>query len=51
MITSAGVGSGLDLEALIQASIEAESAPKLASLEKRESSVRLQLTAIGQIKS
>jgi len=50
-ITSAGVGSGLDLEAIIAATVEAENAPKLARFEKQESSVNLQLTALGQIKS
>ncbi|MEW6989342.1 flagellar filament capping protein FliD [Colwelliaceae bacterium 6441] len=50
-ITSAGVGSGLDLEAIIRVSIEAENAPKLAALEKKESALNLQLTALGQIKS
>lgn len=50
-ITSAGVGSGLDLEAIIAATVEAENAPKLARFEKQESAVNLQLTALGQIKS
>ena len=50
-ITSAGVGSGLDLEAIISATVEAENAPKLARFEKQESAVNLQLTALGQIKS
>lgn len=50
-ITSAGVGSGLDLEAIIAATIDAENTPKLARFEKQESAVNLQLTALGQIKS
>lgn len=50
-ITSAGVGSGLDLEAIISATLEAEDAPKLARFEKQESAVNLELTALGQIKS
>ena len=50
-ITSAGVGSGLDLESIIKVSVDAENAPKVAALDKRESAVKLQLTAIGQIKS
>jgi flagellar hook-associated protein 2 len=50
-ITSAGVGSGLDLEGIIKASVDAENLPKIAQLDKRESAVKLQLTALGQIKS
>jgi flagellar hook-associated protein 2 len=50
-ITSAGVGSGLDLEAIINVSLEAEDAPKQARFEKKESSLNIQLTALGQIKS
>ena len=50
-ITSAGVGSGLDLESIIAATVEAENTPKLARFEKQESAVNLQLTALGQIKS
>ena len=49
-ITSAGVGSGLDLESIIKVSVDAENAPKVAALDKRDSAVKLQLTAIGQIK-
>ncbi len=50
-ITSAGVGSGLDLEGIIKATVDSENLPKIAQLDKRESAVKLQLTAIGQIKS
>jgi flagellar hook-associated protein 2 len=50
-ITSAGVGSGLDLEAIIAATVDAENTPKLARFEKQESAVNLQLTALGQIKA
>jgi flagellar hook-associated protein 2 len=50
-ITSAGVGSGLDLEAIIRVSIDAENAPKVAALNKKESSLDLKLTVLGQIKS
>lgn len=50
-ITSAGVGSGLDLEAIISATVDAENTPKIARFEKEESAVNLQLTALGQIKS
>ncbi|MCO6354225.1 flagellar filament capping protein FliD [Pseudoalteromonas shioyasakiensis] len=50
-ITSAGVGSGLDLESIITATVDAENLPKLAILEKKESSLEISLTALGQIKS
>jgi flagellar hook-associated protein 2 len=50
-ITSAGVGSGLDLEAIISVTLDAEDTPKQAQFEKRESSLDIQLTALGQIKS
>lgn len=50
-ITSAGVGSGLDLEAIIRATVDAENIPKLAQLDKRESALNLQITALGQMKS
>lgn len=50
-ITSAGVGSGLDLEAIISATLDAESAPKVARFDKKESTLKVQLTALGQIKS
>ena len=50
-VTSAGVGSGLDLEGLIRPSVQAESAPKLASIQRRETSVNAQLSSIGKIKS
>ncbi len=50
-ITSAGVGSGLDLEAIISATVDAENLPKIARFDKRESAAELQLTALGQMKS
>ncbi|RZQ52534.1 flagellar cap protein [Pseudoalteromonas phenolica] len=50
-ITSAGVGSGLDLEAIISVTLEAENAPKVARFDKKESTLKVQLTALGQIKS
>ncbi|WMS89955.1 flagellar filament capping protein FliD [Pseudoalteromonas sp. HL-AS1] len=50
-ITSAGVGSGLDLEAIISATLDAESAPKVARFDKKDSTLKVQLTALGQIKS
>ncbi len=50
-ITNAGVGSGLDLEAIISATLQAKNQPKLQSLAQRESALSVQLTGIGAIKS
>ena len=51
LITSAGVGSGLDLESIITAILNAEKAPKEASLRRNESRVESTLSAIGQLSS
>ncbi|WP_334018930.1 flagellar filament capping protein FliD [Alteromonas sp. S015] len=50
-ITNAGVGSGLDLEAIISATIQASNQPKLQKFSERESELSVQLTSIGAIKS
>jgi flagellar hook-associated protein 2 len=51
LITSAGVGSGLDLEGIIQATVNAENLPKIAKFEKQETELSVQLSSIGAIKS
>ncbi|MFY8272920.1 flagellar filament capping protein FliD [Pseudoalteromonas sp. SSDWG2] len=51
LITSAGVGSGLDLESIISASVEAENAPKMLSFIKREERLQVELSSIGAVKS
>jgi flagellar hook-associated protein 2 len=51
LITSAGIGSGLDLESIIKASVDAESRPKLAALAKKEESLKVELSAVGEVKS
>ncbi|CCQ09759.1 Flagellar hook-associated protein FliD [Pseudoalteromonas luteoviolacea B = ATCC 29581] len=51
LITSAGIGSGLDLESIISASVSAERTPKLKSLTKKEESLKVELSAIGEVKS
>jgi flagellar hook-associated protein 2 len=51
LITSAGVGSGLDLESIISASVDAESRPKLLSFSKKEESLKVELSAVGEVKS
>ncbi|HAT43036.1 MAG TPA: flagellar cap protein [Rheinheimera sp.] len=50
-VTSAGVGSGLDLESIIKATLSAENAPKLAALTKRKSDLQVNLSGIGIVKS
>lgn len=51
LITSAGVGSGLDLESIIKASVDAENVPKMQSFAKKEESLQVELSAIGEVKS
>lgn len=50
MITSAGVGSGLDIEGLISGLLAVERAP-LNRLESQKSDVELQISANGQLRS
>ena len=50
-ITNAGVGSGIDLESIISATLQATNQPKLAKLASRESELSVELTGIGAIKS
>lgn len=51
LITSAGVGSGLDLESIISASVAAENTPKMQSFVAKEEALQVELSAIGEIKS
>lgn len=51
LITSAGIGSGLDLESIISASVSAERTPKLQSLVKKQESLKVELSALGEVKS
>ncbi|WP_404338865.1 flagellar filament capping protein FliD [Pseudoalteromonas mariniglutinosa] len=51
LITSAGIGSGLDLESIIKASIDAENVPKMNSFAKKDKSLQVELSAIGEVKS
>ncbi|KTF16138.1 flagellar filament capping protein FliD [Pseudoalteromonas sp. H105] len=50
LITSAGIGSGLDLESIIQASVDAEDVPKMNAFVKKEESLKVELSAVGEIK-
>lgn len=51
LITSAGIGSGLDLESIIQASVDAENRPKMQAFARKEESLQVELSAVGEIKS
>ncbi|GDY27934.1 flagellar hook-associated protein 2 [Agarivorans sp. Toyoura001] len=50
-ITAAGIGSGLDLEALIEVSINAERAGKDARFETTKNTLDVSLSAVGSVKS
>lgn len=51
LITSAGIGSGLDLESIITASVDAENVPKMNAFAKKDKSLEVELSSIGEIKS
>ncbi|MGS0496127.1 flagellar filament capping protein FliD [Pseudoalteromonas mariniglutinosa] len=51
LITSAGVGSGLDLESIISATLAAEDTPKLNAFAKKEETLQVELSSLGEIKS
>ena len=50
-ITQAGIGSGLDLEALIEAFVTAESVPTEIRLQEKEDRINTELSGIGSFKS
>ncbi|MCG9709084.1 flagellar filament capping protein FliD [Pseudoalteromonas sp. Isolate3] len=51
LITSAGVGSGLDLESIISATLSAENTPKLQAFAEKEESLQVELSSLGEVKS
>lgn len=51
LITSAGVGSGLDLESIISASVAAENTPKMNAFADKEESIQVELSSLGEVKS
>ena len=51
LITSAGIGSGLDLESIIQASVDAENVPKMNAFAKKDKSLEVEISSIGEVKS
>jgi flagellar hook-associated protein 2 len=50
-ITSAGIGSGLDLEGIIEAYINAEAIPQEIRLQKKEDRLKTEISGLGQFKS
>lgn len=50
-ITSAGVGSGLDLESIIQATVNAEDLPRVKRFEESKTRFTVELSGLGAIKS
>ena len=50
-ITQAGIGSGLDLESLIEAFVTAESVPTEIRLQEKEDRINTELSGIGGFKS
>ncbi|NQZ86949.1 MAG: flagellar filament capping protein FliD [Colwellia sp.] len=50
-VTQAGIGSGLDLESLIEAFVTAESVPQEIRLQQKEDRINTELSGIGSFKS
>jgi flagellar hook-associated protein 2 len=50
-LTSAGIGSGLDINSLVTQLVDAERAPQSTQLDKKEARAQQQLSAIGAFKS
>lgn len=50
-ISSLGAQSGLDLEGIVNATIEAQRAPKVNRLNRQESNLSVELSFIGELKS
>ncbi len=50
-ITSAGIGSGLDINSIVSQLVDAEAAAPAARLDRRQSNLELRLSAYGQLNS
>lgn len=51
MFATPGIGSGIDIDALVDAMVNAERAPKLAALERQESNSVNKISALGRFSS
>lgn len=50
-ITSAGMGSGIDISSLVSQLVAAEAKPAYDAIQRRESSIQTEFTALGTLKS
>lgn len=51
MVGITGIGSGMDINAIVKAMVEAEAAPKAAQLNRLEKATTTKLSALGQVQS
>lgn len=51
IISGIGLGSGLDINNIVQTLVEAEGAAKLSSIQRRESATSVRLSALSKLKS
>lgn len=51
MLTSTGIGSGIDINSLVSDLVSAEGAPKIALFDKKEATLSAQISAYGLFKS
>ena len=51
MIISSGLGSGLDINAIVEGLVAAEGDPKLAKLDRTEANLQAKLSSFGTLKS
>lgn len=50
-LTSVGIGSGMDINGIVSALVQAESAPKVAKFDADEGKLNAEISAIGSLKS
>lgn len=50
-LSSAGIGSGLDISSIVQALVEAETVPAASRLNRREADIQAEISAYGSVKS
>ena len=51
LVSSLGARSGLDLEGILSATLEAERVPKTNRLDQQEGRLQVELSAVGEMKS
>ncbi|WOT06243.1 flagellar filament capping protein FliD [Shewanella youngdeokensis] len=50
-LTSVGIGTGMDINGIVAALVDAESAPKVASFDATEKEIEAEISAMGTLKS